>query len=260
VRWSTAPVALTAALAVGAALVAVQSAAASDKAVPRQTAPSPELVAKGEELYLTGCSSCHGAGGVGTSQAPTLIGVGAASASFYLTTGRMPAAQAEPFQPPRKQPAYAPDEIDALVAYVASLGPGPAIPDVDVTDADLSGGGVLYRANCAACHQAAGAGGALSYGHSAPPLHDATPTQVVEAMRIGPGQMPVFNDTTINDRAADDIAAYVQYLRDPENRGGAALGGNGPVPEGFVSLVAGLGGVVAVSLWIVGRRRRRAPA
>jgi quinol---cytochrome-c reductase cytochrome c subunit len=257
VRWSTAPVALAGALAVGAGLFAIQNASATDRSVPHQAAPSPELVAQGEQLYLTGCSSCHGAGGVGTSRAPTLIGVGAASASFYLTTGRMPAAQGEPFQPPRKQPAYPPDQIDALVAYVASLGPGPAIPSVDVADADLANGGVLYRANCAACHQAAGAGGALSYGHSAPRLHDATPTQVVEAMRIGPGQMPVFNETTFNDEAAEDVAAYVQYLRDPDNRGGAALGGNGPVPEGAVSLVAGLGGVVAVSVWIVGRHRRR---
>jgi ubiquinol-cytochrome c reductase cytochrome c subunit len=170
----------------------------------------------------------------------------------------MPAAQGEPYQPPRKEPAYPPDQITALVAYVASLGAGPPIPEVNVNAADRSRGGVLYRANCAACHQSAGAGGALSYGHSAPPLDQATPTQVVEAMRVGPSEMPVFNERTIDDQDADDIAAYVQYLRDPNNRGGAALGGNGPVPEGAVALIVGLGGVVAVSVWIVGRRRRAA--
>ena len=258
-RWSTAPVALAGALAVAAGLFTVQRAAA-DTPVPRQTTPSPDLVARGAELYLIGCSSCHGAGGVGTDQAPTLIGVGAASADFYLTTGRMPAAAGTPYQPPRKEPAYSPEDIEALVAYVASLGAGPPIPDVDVATADLAHGGVLFRANCASCHQAAGAGGALSYGQYAPPLDEATPTQVVEAMRTGPGEMPVFNATTLNDQDANDIAAYVRYLHDPDNRGGAALGGNGPVPEGAVALIVGLGGSVAISIWIVGRRRRASHA
>jgi ubiquinol-cytochrome c reductase cytochrome c subunit len=259
VRWSTVPVALAGALGLGAGLFAVQHAAAGTT-VPGQGSPSPELVARGRELYLTGCSSCHGADGRGASQAPTLIGVGAASADFYLTTGRMPAAQGTPYEPPRKEPAYPPDQIEALVAYVASLGSGPAVPDVNVADADLAQGGVLYRANCAACHQSAGAGGALSYGRSAPRLKEATPTQVAEAMRIGPGEMPVFNTRTLDDKDADDIAAYVKYLHDPDDRGGAALGGNGPVPEGAVALIAGLGGTVAISVWIVGRRRRAAHA
>jgi ubiquinol-cytochrome c reductase cytochrome c subunit len=117
---------------------------------------------------------------------------------------------------------------------------------------------VLYRANCAACHQSAGAGGALSYGRSAPHLKDATATQVEEAMRIGPGEMPVFSESTLSDEQATDIASYVQYLHDPADEGGASLGGNGPVPEGAVALIAGLGGLVAISVWIVGRRRRAA--
>ncbi len=239
---------------VAAALFAVQRASAGTVVV-RQAQPSPGLVAQGESLYLTGCVSCHGAGGTGTDLAPTLINVGAASASFYLTTGRMPAAQPLPYQPPRKQPAYTSDEIDALVAYVASLGTGPAVPEVDIAGADVAHGGVLYRANCASCHQSAGAGGALSYGQSAPHLKYATSTQVVEAMRIGPGEMPVFNETTLSDEDAVNIAAYVEYLHAPDDRGGAALGGNGPVPEGLVALLVGLGGLVAISVWIVGVRR-----
>jgi ubiquinol-cytochrome c reductase cytochrome c subunit len=254
VRVSGTALAVVAALSAAGVLFAVQRAGASTE-VRQQTTPSPELVARGRELYLTGCVSCHGADGVGTDLAPELLDAGAASASFYLTTGRMPAAQGVPYQPPRKQPAYAPPDIDALVAYVASLGTGPAIPVVDITDADVAAGGVLYRANCASCHQSAGAGGALSYGQSAPHLKFATATQVVEALRIGPGEMPVFSEQTITDQQANQIAAYVQYLRDPDNRGGAALGGNGPVPEGLVALVVGLGGLVAISVMIVGIRR-----
>jgi ubiquinol-cytochrome c reductase cytochrome c subunit len=250
---------LVGAVLVAAGLFAMQRASA-DTMTPRQSAPAPGLVAKGQQLYLTGCASCHGADGVGTSIGPTLVGVGAASADFYLTSGRMPAAQGEPYQPPRKQPAYAQPDIDALVAYVASLGGGPPVPDINIAGADVAEGGVLYRSNCASCHQSAGAGGALSYGRSAPDLKEATATQVGEAMRIGPGEMPVFNEATLSDQDATNIASYVEYLHDPADRGGAPLGGNGPVPEGAVALIAGLGGVVAVSVWIVGRRRRGAHA
>jgi len=253
VRISGAVVAVVAALGAAGVLFVVQQASARTN-VSAQATP-PELIARGRELYLTGCVSCHGAGGVGTDLAPTLVDVGAASADFYLTTGRMPAAQGVPYQPPRKQPAYNQADIDALVAYVASLGNGPAIPAVDTADADVAQGGVLYRANCASCHQSAGAGGALSYGQSAPHLKYATPTQVVEALRTGPGEMPVFSEQTITDVQANQIAAYIQYLRDPDDRGGAALGGNGPVPEGLVALVVGLGGLIAISVMIVGIRR-----
>ena len=155
------------------------------------TAAETALVTRGHTLFETGCSSCHGVDGQGTDQGPSLVGVGAASADFQLRTGRMPLAVTGK-QAVRKPPAYDDAQIKALVAYVASLGPGPAIPDVDVARADTAAGGELYRANCAACHNAAGTGGALSYGHNAPSLLEATPVEVVEAMRTGPGQMPVF--------------------------------------------------------------------
>src|SRR4051812_41118848 len=47
-------------------------------------------IGRGKQLYLTSCASCHGVDGSGTNQGPPLIGVGAASADFMLTTGRMP--------------------------------------------------------------------------------------------------------------------------------------------------------------------------
>jgi ubiquinol-cytochrome c reductase cytochrome c subunit len=135
-----------------------QSASAQDAA----------LIAQGRQLFLTGCVSCHGANAAGTDLGPNLIGVGAASADFQLSTGRMPAANGKNRQAVRKPPAYSPDEISALVAYVASLSPGPPIPTVDTTGADLAAGGMVYRAQCASCHNSAGIGGALSYGRHAP--------------------------------------------------------------------------------------------
>ncbi|HEX6237375.1 MAG TPA: c-type cytochrome, partial [Acidimicrobiales bacterium] len=198
-----------------------------------------ELVARGRELFLTGCSSCHGADGTGTSQAPGLVGVGAASADFQLTTGRMPNTEPNRQAVP-KPPAYDDEEIDALVAYVASLGDGPPIPDVDDPPGDLVRGGRLFTLNCAACHSSAGNGGALSSGRNAPTLHGATRVQVAEAIRTGPGPMPIFGPETLSDAQVNSIVDYVEYLRDPDDPGGLNLGLVGPITEGLVALLFGL--------------------
>jgi ubiquinol-cytochrome c reductase cytochrome c subunit len=214
-----------------AALVGADTEHASAKASP--------IVDRGHALFLTSCSSCHGADGTGTAQGRSLAGVGAASADFQLSTGRMPLANPSA-QPVRKPPAFGPADIDALVAYVASLGRGPAIPAVDVGAGDLSEGGTLFRLNCAACHSATGIGGALSSGQDAPSLHAATATQIGEAMRTGPGQMPVFGPGSFSARQVDSIARYVQYLQHPDDPGGFSLGRVGPITEGMVALLVGL--------------------
>jgi len=215
-----------------------------------------DAVEAGRELFLTGCVSCHGPDGVGTDQGPTLIGVGAAAADFMLRTGRMPLAVPGQ-QPPRKEPAYNDADITYLVAYVASLGPGPDIPDVDPQRGDMAVGGELYRENCAACHQAAGSGGALSYGRHAPSLHQATATEIGEAPRIGPGQMPVFGPEVLSDSDLDSIALYVLQLDDPADPGGLSLGRIGPVAEGFVGILIGLGTLIVVARWVTRSRHQR---
>ena len=203
----------------------------------------------GEQLYLTGCVSCHGVGGVGTVNGPNITLSGAAAADFYLRTGRMPLA-GPTVQAPQKPVAYDDLQIRQLVAYVASLGVGPPIPDVRPEDGDQAEGSALFLANCAACHNASGIGGALSYGNRAPSLLSVEPTQIGEAMRVGPGQMPVFGPDTISDEQLDSIVRYVQYLQEPENPGGLRLGSAGPVPEGFVAWLAGLGVLLLFVRWI----------
>jgi ubiquinol-cytochrome c reductase cytochrome c subunit len=75
----------------------------------------------------------------------------------------------------------------------------------------------------------------------------ATSTQVAEAIRIGPGTMPVFDASTIDQHTLNSLVAYVEYLRHPDDRGGSGLGGVGPLVEGFVALVGGLGLIVLVT-------------
>jgi ubiquinol-cytochrome c reductase cytochrome c subunit len=211
--------------------------------------------AHGEDLFVTGCSSCHGTRGEGVTtpdgrvRGPSITNAGEANAYFQLSTGRMPLADnAE--TPVRKRPAYNPEEIAALVAYVGSLGNGPTLPAVDITTADLALGGEQYFANCAACHSASGAGGALSYGRAAPSLGQSEPLQVAAAVRSGPGEMPVFGPDLLDQDELDAVTRYVQYLRAPDDRGGLPIGRIGPVPEGFVALTFGIGALLAAVAWI----------
>ena len=238
-----------------------RSSETSTSAAP---APAP---ADGQQLYTTGCSSCHGVDGKGITTADgevrgvDLTNAGEALVYFQVATGRMPLGDSND-PPVRKPPVYDEAQIAALVEYVGAFGgEGPPLPTIDISGASLAEGGVLYRENCQACHSASGSGGALSYGRSAPALDKAEPLDVATAVRSGPGQMPVFGPESIDQQALDDLVRYVEYLRDPDDPGGAALGRTGPVPEGFVALTLGIGMLLAAAAWIGTRSRiRRAGA
>lgn len=216
--------------------------------------PRPVEVAA-RQLYITGCSSCHGFDGKGTDRGPSLEHAGAASAYYYLSTGRMP--MTDRGQPERKDPAYTEEQIALLTAYVAALGDGLPLPELDQSEGDLVVGGVLYRANCAPCHSAAGIGGALTYGSYAPSLHQSEPLQIAAAVRVGPGDMPAFGRVVFDDEEVASLVRYVRFLQDPPNPGGAGLGGAGPIPEGFVAWLFGLGTIVAATVWITRGRPDR---
>jgi quinol---cytochrome-c reductase cytochrome c subunit len=197
-----------------------------------------DSVSRGRSLFVEGCSSCHGFDARGVAgQGPSLVGAGAAAADFYLSTGRMP-LDAPGRQPLRADPAYDRADIDALVAYVASLGPGPAIPEVDPARGDLAEGQRAFTANCAGCHQVVGRGGVVTGGFS-PSLHEATATQIGEAVRIGPYLMPPFDEHRIDRHTLDSIARYLRYAGHPDDRGGWGLFEIGPVPEGMVAWLLG---------------------
>lgn len=218
---------------------------------------------RGQELFDTGCSSCHGPEGQGVTtpdgqrRGPSVRQAGEAGAFYELSTGRMPLANSDD-RPQRKRAVYNTQDIAALVAYVGSLGNGPRLPEVDASGADVAHGGELFRANCAPCHSASGAGGALSYGRAAPSLAPAQPDEIAAAARFGPGQMPVFGEDALSNNELDDVVAYVRYLRAPEDPGGLPIGRIGPVPEGFVAWFFGAGALLAIVAWIGTRAPARA--
>jgi ubiquinol-cytochrome c reductase cytochrome c subunit len=219
--------------------------------------PSPQTIAQGKQLFAVTCASCHGDAGQGSSLAPSLIGVGAAAVDFQVSTGRMPAKEIGP-EVPRKPVTFTQEQIHAIAAYIASLGGGPTIPSaaqVSPIGANTALGQSLFITDCAQCHNFDGAGGALTYGKFAPALTAATPTQIYEAMLTGPEAMPVFSDTTITPAQKRDIISYVTKLRAEPNPGGFSLGRIGPVTEGLVGFLGGIGVLIFFSIWITMKRR-----
>ncbi|WP_405832065.1 c-type cytochrome [Streptomyces sp. NBC_01176] len=212
---------------------------------------------EGKKLFSVGCASCHGTGGQGSSDGPSLVGVGAAAVDFQVGTGRMPAQQPGA-QIPRKKVIYSQAEIDQLAAYIASLGAGPTIPtksQVSPEGADIAKGGELFRTNCAQCHNFTGKGGALTHGKFAPSLEGVDPKHIYEAMQTGPQNMPSFPDTTLSEKNKKDIIAYLDAVNgdNTESPGGLELGGLGPVSEGLFGWIFGLGALVAVAVWVAAR-------
>jgi ubiquinol-cytochrome c reductase cytochrome c subunit len=213
--------------------------------------PPKSYIPAGQALFDTFCSSCHGTNAEGTSRAPNLLGLGPATIDFWVTTGRMPAENPNAVQAPRKPAKLSNQEALEVAAYVNSLDPSrPGIPVVNLKDANVAIGFDLFSLNCAACHTITGAGDELAFGTYAPSLRAATPTQVAEAIRTGPGNMPVFRGN-LTDAQVADIDAYVtHYIQHPTNPGGFALGGVGPVAEGFVALLFGVGLLALIGYWI----------
>src|SRR3954451_3028377 len=204
-----------------------------------------------KQIYLRDCAFCHGSQGEGSKYGPGLTGSGPALVDYEVSTGRMPLPHPGA-EVVRRTPTYDPETIDALVSYVSSIVPGGTpIPELDLAAADRAEGGHDYRLACAACHQAAGQGGALRFGE-APALH-STPLQVAEAMRTGPGTMPVFGGEAFDDQEVAGIASYVEYLQQPRDPGGQPLWHLGPLPEGMVAFFAAI--IIAGAVMLIGERR-----
>jgi ubiquinol-cytochrome c reductase cytochrome c subunit len=223
--------------------------------------PSQQDIVAGKNLFEATCSSCHGLDAQGTTQAPSLIGAGAAAVDFQMSTGRMPAKEVGA-EEDRKPTLFSAQQIYQIADYVASLGGGPAIPDaqqVSTSGANTGLGEQLFSANCAQCHGFAGAGGALTYGKYAPALTASTPTQIYEAMLTGPEAMPVFSNGAVSPAAKRDIIAYITDTRVEANPGGFSLGRTGPITEGLVAWLGGIGFLVLIALWITAKRRDPRP-
>ena len=245
--------------------------AAFSPAQAQETQTDEELIAEGRELFLISCSFCHGQNGEGVRTVdgnqlgPSLVGVGAAAVDFQVGTGRMPMTQPGQ-QAPRKHPVFEGQEIEALAAYVASLGPGPAIPDESdyslegLTDeerqAAIVRGGQIFLTNCTACHNFTGSGGAMPRGGYAPQILGVDDKYVYEAMLTGPQTMPTFSNGNLPPDAKRDVIAYLNSIEENPDYGGFGMGGLGPVAEGMYAWIVGIGSLIGVAIWIAAQGTR----
>jgi ubiquinol-cytochrome c reductase cytochrome c subunit len=253
------PAAGYAAVAGGLVVVGVLYGTLSGGASAAAPPQNATQIAQGKALFEDSCSSCHGLEAQGTSQAPSLVGAGAAAVYFQMSTGRMPAKEVGA-ENQRKPTDFTEQEIYDIAAYVASLGGGPAIPsaaDVSTEGANTALGAELFSTNCAQCHGFAGAGGALTYGKNAPSLNASTPSQIYTAMLTGPEAMPVFGDGTITPAEKRDIIAFIIQTRNEANPGGLSLARTGTVTEGLVVWLGGLGFLILIAMWLTAKRRHR---
>lgn len=243
---------LLALVATGGLYVAFQPRTAQAEAY------SEEDVAAGEALFLANCATCHGRNAEGLTDSegstlgPSLIGVGAAAVDFQVGTGRMPMQASGP-QAQGKPPQMNEEQTRQLAAYVASLGPGPAVPEDEYLDTSLGNaeaGGEIFRVNCAMCHNAAGAGGALTRGKYAPELIGVEPQYIYEAMETGPQNMPVFNDANLSPEDKRDVITYLESLEETGSPGGLSLGALGPVTEGLYAWTIILTLLTACAVWL----------
>lgn len=224
---------------------------------------SQDDVNEGRQLFLANCATCHGqnAQGLidseGNAIGPSLVGVGAAAVDFQVGSGRMPMQESGP-QARRKPAQMNETQTRQLAAYVASLGPGPAVPADEYTDAskgDPINGGEIFRINCAMCHNAAGAGGALTQGKFAPSVIGVPAKHVYEAMETGPQNMPVFNDSNLSPKDKRDVIAYLDKLEETGSPGGISLGSLGPVTEGLYAWTIILSLLVTSAMWLTAKAK-----
>jgi ubiquinol-cytochrome c reductase cytochrome c subunit len=228
----------------------------SPRAKPCST---PALFTLGESLYAQSCSGCHGVTADGVPPTltpkgggfPVLRHVGPATIDFWIESGRMPAVATNITQPVRRPARLDHLQALAIATYLNTLWPAtPYIPQVNLEGASLSDGAQLFAANCAACHTISGDGDALANSTFAPSLRDIPATQVAEALRTGPANMPIFTGNLTDAQLRDVVAYVVERIEHPQNPGGAGLGGLGPVGEGFVGLALGVGLLALIGFWI----------
>jgi ubiquinol-cytochrome c reductase cytochrome c subunit len=246
------PAAIALLILVGLLVTGAAYAALAPKPAQASTV-SADQVQEGKKLFQANCSTCHGLQAEGTKDGPSLAGVGAAAVDFQVGTGRMPMTRPDVQAPRKEKVVFSQEEISAMGAYVASLAPGPAVPDQEYTDGtkgDPAKGGELFRVNCAMCHNASGAGGALTRGKYAPSLRNIEGKHIYEAMVTGPQSMPVFNDNNITPDSKRDIIAFLHSVDKQQNVGGMTLGRLGPVPEGLFIWVFGLGIMIGFAVWL----------
>ncbi len=219
-------------LSVGAVVLAIMLAS-------YQPAAAQGSTAQGASVYRDNCAECHGDQGGGATEGPSLKGLPAVSNAIPgvedVVRNGLPDMDAFGSK-------LSNEEIQAVADYVVSE---------FATQGDVPTGGEDYRLICAGCHGVTLRGGALIYNDTnAPDITKSSPPVVVSAIRVGFGTMPAFSTSSLSDTQVASIASYVDALQSTSHPGGIDLVFPGPVTEGFIAIIFGLGTAVLAAVWV----------
>lgn len=185
----------------------------------------------GKQIFSEYCAKCHGEHGEGVSAAVSYMGP---SLQAEHNAGLvMAAVEVGPEHMPRFEYVLSGDQMRAVSQYVAQK-----LAVIPLTGGNVSEGGELYRTYCATCHRTDVRGGALGFvGTNAPSLENTSVAMVAGAIRWGPGPMPSFPPSVLDDQQVASIVDYVAAVQHPASPGGSPMGWYGPVAEGFAAWV-----------------------
>ena len=206
----------------------------------QQSQPAPP---NGQAIFLERCAKCHGLKGKGVSG---VVSVGGPNIQAEHNPGDViTAMEVGPSHMPQFAYLLSVAEMRAVAQYVTQ-----DIAVIPLKGGDLAEGGKLFRVYCSPCHHPAVRGGALVFeGINAPALTGKSRAIVAGAIRWGPGPMPRFSPSVLNDQQLDSIVKYVEFVQQPPSIGGSPLNWFGPVSEGFAAWMI-LFGLLFITVWI----------
>jgi ubiquinol-cytochrome c reductase cytochrome c subunit len=220
-----------------ALFVFVTTAACLGQEKPGESSP------KGGEIFAQRCASCHGKHGEGLSGIITIAGPSIKAEHDYGKV--MTAVEVGPSHMPSFVHVLSAQDIQAVSHFVVD-----SIADIPLGPGDLGKGGELFRTHCASCHRTAVRGGAMAYaGVNPPALTDKSAALIAGAVRWGPGPMPSFPPSVLDDKELSSLVTYVRYAQSPISPGGNPLNWHGPVAEGFTAWVV-VFALVGIAIWV----------
>jgi ubiquinol-cytochrome c reductase cytochrome c subunit len=202
-----------------------------------------DALSHGGAIFAQRCSKCHGEQGQGISSIASIAGPSLQAENnpgVVLT-----AMEVGPSHMPIFTYVLSIQDMRAVAYYVTHQ-----IAVIPLGGGDVSEGGHLFRTYCSTCHGTSVRGGVMAFtGVNAPALTTKSPALIAGAIRWGPGPMPSFPTSVLDDRQLDSIVKYVQFVQHPPHPGGDAIGFAGPVPEGLVACMIMLG-LIGAAMWI----------